>query len=65
MFKTSQPSPERSKRDRIIEELGNTKPIFESHVEFSNWIDEQLLELESNHQEFFTSQSMRSFFKRG
>ena len=65
MFKTGQPSPEKSKREQLIEELGKTEPIFESIVEFSHWVDEQLTKLEADNQQFFTSKSMRSFFKRG
>lgn len=64
MFKTSQPNPEKSKSERILAELGETVPIFESRAKFSQWIDEQLLILESNHQQFFTSKSQRSYFDR-
>ena len=37
---------------------------FETLVDFSNWIDEQLVKLESGNENFTTSQSMRLFFKR-
>jgi hypothetical protein len=64
MFKTSQPTPERSKNDRIAFEPESTGNSFETLIEFSNWLDEQLLKLESGHEGFTTSQSIRSFFKR-
>jgi len=63
MFKTSQPNPERSHKDRV-NELGKTEPQFETLVDFSNWIDLQLSKLESKHQQFSTADSIRLFFKR-
>ncbi len=63
MFKTSQPNPEGSKKDSV-EKKRNPEAEFETLVDFSNWLDEQLFELESNHEQFFTSVSVRNFFKR-
>jgi hypothetical protein len=73
MFKTSQPNPDRSKNadHSTNESVENKRPSrnvpnseFETLVDFSKWIDEQLLNLESNHEQFFTSESVRNFFKR-
>ncbi|MFT5301043.1 MAG: hypothetical protein ACI814_001827 [Mariniblastus sp.] len=63
MFKTSQPNPERSNDQSPVENRG-AEPQFETLVDFSKWLNEQLAELESQHEEFLTSDSMRSFFKR-
>ena len=65
MFKTSQPGPEeRSKKDRIVRESEESENTFDTLVEFSQWLDEQLLKLESGHEGFTTSNSIRSFLKR-
>ena len=64
MFKTSQPNPDGPNRDRNVENR-ESEPQFETLVDFSNWLDDQLAELESQHEEFRTSKSMRYFFKRG
>jgi len=64
MFKTSQPNPDLSNDGRPPQ--GNpTGPQFKTLDEFSAWLDEQLLIIESKHDGFQTSQSVRKFFSRG
>lgn len=64
MFKTSQPNPENPGKERIKNETRDALPVFESRADFSKWIDEQLLKLESSQKEFLTLQSKRVFFDR-
>jgi len=63
MFKTSQPN---SDRPRDKQTNGNsTEPQFKTLDEFSAWLDEQLLIVESKHDGFQTCESVRKFFNRG
>ncbi len=64
MYKTSQPNPEKSQNDRGIVDFSKAEPQFETIVDFSEWIEEQLSKLELRHQRFSTSDSVRLFFKR-
>lgn len=64
MFKTSQPNSDLPNDDQTAK--GNpTEPQFKTLEEFSAWLDEQLLIVESKHDGFQTSQSVRKFFSRG
>jgi len=69
MFKTSQPNSDRPSDDRTAGQNRNsdnqTDPQFKTLDEFSDWIDAQLLIVESKHDGFQTSESVRKFFSRG
>ena len=62
MFKTSQPSPERSNDDRGGEKGNSSRAKFKSFEDFSAWMDEQLIKLEASQSRFVTSESVRTFF---
>jgi len=63
MFKTSQPNSDRPRDERTAN--GNpTESEFKTLEEFSAWIDEQLLIVESKHDGFQTCTSVRQFFNR-
>jgi hypothetical protein len=62
MFKTSQPSPERSNNVSDAAKRRTNRSKFKSLEEFSAWLDAQLLKLELSQQDFVTSKSVRRFF---
>ncbi len=64
MFKATQPNPDRSNPIRIGIDQGKANPEFKTLNEFSVWLDGQLLVLESSHDNFVTSKSVRKFLKR-
>ena len=64
MFKTNQPSPDRSRNDRFVRAYVKPEPQFETMAEFAKWIDAHLSKLEANYHDFSTSKSLRRFFKR-
>ena len=64
MFKTSQPNSGQNRRD-VNQTNDQANNQFKTLEEFSAWIDEQLLIVESKHDGFLTSQSVREFFNRG
>jgi len=64
MFKTSQPNSDRPQDERTAKN-SKSESTFETLEEFSAWLDEQLLIVESQHEGFQTSTSVRKFFNRG
>ena len=64
MFKTSQPNSDHPSDDQTLK-AKQTDPQFKNLEEFSDWIDAQLQIIESKHDGFQTSESVRKFFSRG
>jgi len=64
MFKTSQPNSDLPQGQGTAKDK-KSEPQFKTLEEFSAWLDEQLLIVEANHDDFQTCTSVRKFFSRG